>query len=142
MSFSRVGCQLAVLLVPACLFIFGCVTVAQGFVKNYSGLLATRFLLSLAEANVSPDAITSFPCTPSTSRAKNATALNFSIRWYKRNEAQKRFTFFFCSTSLAGAFGGLLAYSISGLQGKAGLAGWRWVFIIGESIFSVTVAMD
>lgn len=32
--------------------------------------------------------------------------------WYKRGEAQKRFTFFFCSTSLAGAFGGLLASAI------------------------------
>lgn len=32
--------------------------------------------------------------------------------WYKRSEAQKRFTFFFASTSLAGAFGGLLASAI------------------------------
>ena len=32
--------------------------------------------------------------------------------WYKRGEAQKRFTFFFASTSLAGAFGGLLASAI------------------------------
>jgi len=64
-------------------------------------------------------------------------ALSFSIRWYKRSEAQKRFTFFFGSTSLAGAFGGLLAYGISGLDRKGGLASWRWVFIIGLSIFSL-----
>lgn len=62
-----------------------------------------------------------------------------SIRWYKRGEAQKRFTFFFGSTSLAGAFGGLLAYAISKLQGKGGLASWRWVFIIGASVSPVTV---
>lgn len=56
------------------------------------------------------------------------------VRWYKRGEAQKRFTFFFCSTSLAGAFGGLLAYAISKLDGKAGLASWRWVFVVGVSV--------
>ena len=56
-------------------------------------------------------------------------------RWYKRSEAQKRFTFFFGSTSLGGAFGGLLAYAISKLDGTAGLASWRWVFIVGAFPF-------
>jgi hypothetical protein len=32
--------------------------------------------------------------------------------WYKRSEAQKRYSLFFSSTSLAGAFGGLLASAI------------------------------
>jgi len=36
------------------MFVFGCVTIAQGFVKDYAGLLATRFLLGFAEANVIP----------------------------------------------------------------------------------------
>ena len=36
------------------MMVFGCVTIAQGFVKNYSGLLATRFLLGLTEASVAP----------------------------------------------------------------------------------------
>jgi len=36
------------------MFVFGCVTIAQGFVKNYSGLLVARFFLGLAEANVVP----------------------------------------------------------------------------------------
>ena len=65
----------------------------------------------------------------------------FFVRWYKRSEAQKRFTFLFCSTSLAGAFGGLLAYGISKLDGKAGLASWRWVFIVGGSIFPLPVVV-
>lgn len=67
------------------------------------------------------------------------TILSFAIRWYKRDEAQKRFTFFFCSTSLAGAFGGLLAYAISKLDGKAGFASWRWVFVIGAPIHTFPV---
>ena len=62
-------------------------------------------------------------------------------RWYKREEAQKRFTLLFCSTGLAGAFGGLLAYAISKLDGKAGLPSWRWVFVIGASVFSLHVVV-
>ena len=67
---------------------------------------------------------------------------SLSIRWYKRSEAQKRFTAFFGSTSLAGAFGGLLAYAISKLDGRGGLASWRWVFIIGVSTFPPTLVLD
>lgn len=37
--------------------IFGCVAIAQGFVKNYHGLLATRFLLGVTEASVDPGCI-------------------------------------------------------------------------------------
>jgi len=58
-----------------------------------------------------------------------------AIRWYKRKEAQKRFTAFLASTSLASAFGGLFAYAISKLDGAAGLVSWRWVFVIGASLF-------
>ncbi|KAI5285523.1 hypothetical protein KEM54_000505 [Ascosphaera aggregata] len=50
--------------------------------------------------------------------------------WYSRAEAQKRFSFFFCSTTLAGAFGGFIASGIGRLQGARGYNGWRWVFII------------
>jgi len=83
----------------------------------------------------------SLPCTSSLSQTRGATVLRFSTRWYKRSEAQKRFTFFFCSTSLAGAFGGLLAYGISKLEGTAGLASWRWIFIIGVFVFPLPVLM-
>jgi MFS family permease len=117
------------------MFVFGCITIAQGFVKSYSGLLATRFFLGLAEASVFPGCFLPHCHVRLHLSFQRYTILSFSIRWYKRSEAQKRFTFFFGSTSLAGAFGGLLAYAISKLEGKAGLASWRWVFIIGASVF-------
>jgi len=66
---------------------------------------------------------------------RGTTTLSFAIRWYKREEAQKRFTAFLASTSLAAAFGGLFAYAVSKLDGAAGLASWRWVFIVGASLF-------
>lgn len=57
--------------------------------------------------------------------------------WYKRCEAQKRYSFFFNSTTLAGAFGGLLAAAIGKMDGLRGYKGWRWIFIIegGLTVF-------
>lgn len=51
------------------------------------------------------------------------------IQWYRRHEAQKRYSFFFSSTTLAGAFGGLLAAAIGKMDGLQGYAGWRWVML-------------
>lgn len=60
--------------------------------------------------------------------------------WYKRTEAQKRFTFFFSSATLAGAFGGLLASAIGKMHGMNGYKGWRWIFIL-EGVLTCVVAI-
>lgn len=60
--------------------------------------------------------------------------------WYKRNEAQRRFSFFFSSTTLAGAFGGLLASGLGQMSGLRGYHGWRWIFII-EGLITCVVAI-
>lgn len=60
--------------------------------------------------------------------------------WYKRSEAQKRFSFFFSSTTLAGAFGGILAYGLGQMEGIGGYRGWRWVFII-EGLMTCVVGI-
>jgi MFS family permease len=84
----------------------------QGIVKNYNGLLATRFFLGLFETGMFPG------------------CFYLIGMWYRRHEAQKRYSFFFSSTTLAGAFGGLLAAAIGKMSGTAGYAGWRWIFIL------------
>jgi MFS family permease len=50
--------------------------------------------------------------------------------WYKRNERQYRISLFFSCASLAGAFGGILAWGISHMRGVGGYGGWRWIFIL------------
>ena len=60
--------------------------------------------------------------------------------WYKRSEAQKRYSFFFSSTTLAGAFGGLLAAAIGKMEGVRGYSAWRWIFIL-EGLLTCVVAM-
>lgn len=81
----------------------------QGFVQNYSGLLATRFFLGVFETGMFPG------------------AFYLIGMWYRRHEAQKRYSFFFSSTTLAGAFGGLLASAIGKMDGVRGYMGWRWI---------------
>ncbi len=57
----------------------------------------------------------------------------------KRSEAQRRYSFFFSSTTLAGAFGGLLASAIGKMDGLRGYKGWRWIFIL-EGVLTCVVA--
>ncbi|CAG9952820.1 unnamed protein product [Clonostachys rosea f. rosea IK726] len=104
------------------MFGFGLVTLLQGLVKNYSGLLATRFFLGVFETGMFPG------------------AFYLIGMWYKRSEAQRRYSFFFNSTTLAGAFGGLLAAAIGKMDGLRGYKGWRWIFIL-EGALTVIVAI-
>lgn len=60
--------------------------------------------------------------------------------FYKRLEAQKRFSFFFNAASLAGAFGGLLDSAIGKMEGSRNYSAWRWISILEgilTCIFSV-----
>jgi MFS family permease len=50
--------------------------------------------------------------------------------WYKRNERQYRISLFFSCASLAGAFGGILAWGIAHMRNVGGYSGWRWIFIL------------
>lgn len=99
-----------------CLLCFGGVSIGQGFVKNYHQLIVTRVLLGLLETAMFPSCFYLLAC------------------WYTRAEAQKRYSFFFSSTALAGAFGGLIAYGVHRFSGRFGIEGWRWIFIVEGSI--------
>ncbi|KAH7324162.1 putative allantoate permease [Stachybotrys elegans] len=104
-----------------CILGFGVVMLCQGFVKNFGGLVTTRFFLGLFEAGIFPGSF---------------YLISF---WYKREEAQERFTFYFCSVIVASAFGGLLASGIAEMDGLGGLSNWRWIFIL-EGILTIVVA--
>jgi MFS family permease len=47
---------------------------------------------------------------------------------------------FYVAASLAGAFSGLLAFGIEKLDGRAGLTGWQWIFLI-EGLVPVALAL-
>lgn len=50
--------------------------------------------------------------------------------WYKKDEAQRRFSFFVSAATFAGAFGSLLATAIGHMDGIRGYHAWRWIFIL------------
>ncbi|KAL9624472.1 MAG: hypothetical protein Q9160_001435 [Pyrenula sp. 1 TL-2023] len=104
-----------------CMFLFGLVTICQGLVQNFSGLVATRFFLGLAETGMFPG------------------CFYLIGMWYRRAEAQKRYSFFFSSTTLAGAFGGLLASAIGKMDHMQSYRGWRWVFIL-EGVLTCVIS--
>lgn len=105
-----------------CTIGFGIVMLAQGFIQNYSGLLATRFLLGFFEAGIFPG------------------SFYLISYWYRQEESQKRFTLYFSSVILASAFSGLLASAIAKLDGVRSLSNWRWIFIL-EGILTAVVGI-
>jgi MFS family permease len=97
--------------------------IGQGFVKNYSGLLATRVFLGVFEGGLYP-------------------GVNYYItQWYCRHECGFRMALFFSAATLAGAFGGILARGIAEMSGIGGLSAWSWIFIL-EGLLSILVSFS
>ncbi|KAJ5290761.1 hypothetical protein N7478_000012 [Penicillium angulare] len=89
---------------------------------NFSGLMAARWFLGLAEAGLPPGISYYLSC------------------WYKRSEFGIRMAIFFSSAALAGSFGGLLAAAISKMDGVDDRPGWSWIFIL-EGLATVILGL-
>lgn len=50
--------------------------------------------------------------------------------WYTRKEQQLRYAFLQSGEVSVVALGGFLNYGLEHLDGKGGLAGWRWMFLV------------
>ncbi|KAK0472550.1 high-affinity nicotinic acid transporter [Armillaria novae-zelandiae] len=91
---------------------WGAVQLAMGFVPTWGYLVLCRTLLGVFEAGFFP-------------------ALVFiATTWYKRAEVQKKLAVLYMTSILAGGFSAILAYALNLLDGKGGLSGWSWIFII------------
>ncbi|KAI9813844.1 MAG: hypothetical protein M1827_003634 [Pycnora praestabilis] len=100
--------------------LWGIITVCQGLTQSYAGLVVCRVLLGTFEAGFFPGSI------------------YLISMYYKRHEFQRRYTVFFTSGLVAGAFGGLLAFALAKMKGLGGYNGWRWIFII-EGLFTIVL---
>lgn len=60
--------------------------------------------------------------------------------WYKRAEAQRRFSLFLNAVSIASAFGGLIASAIGKMDGVRDYSAWRWIFIL-EGLLTCVVSV-
>ncbi|CRK27232.1 hypothetical protein BN1723_006069 [Verticillium longisporum] len=107
---------------PTLCVAWGIVATLLGIVHNLAGFLSARFFLGVAEAGYFP-----------------AVAYILSM-YYKRDERQYRISLFFSAASLAGAFGGILAYGIGRMRGVVWENSWRWIFIL-EGIATVVIGV-
>jgi hypothetical protein len=59
--------------------------------------------------------------------------------WYRREELAKRSCIFHTSGAIASMFSGYLMAGVYRLDGKGGLRGWQWLFVV-DGIISLPIA--
>ncbi|EPT05466.1 hypothetical protein FOMPIDRAFT_1044801 [Fomitopsis schrenkii] len=116
--------------IPLTEVVWSVLTMTFASSKNFTTLVAIRFfvgklstLLSLAESSFYP-------------------AMQYVLgSWYKPDELGKRASIIQMAGAVGPMVGGFLqAAAYDGLNGKYGLAGWRWLFII-DGITTVPIAL-
>lgn len=90
------------------MLVWGAIMMAMAAVQSAAGLLAARFFLGVAECGLFPGSV------------------YLLSLWYTRDELAFRNGLFFSTATMAGAFGGVLAYGIAQMEGVSGLHGeWK-----------------
>lgn len=114
----QLPCTLAVRFVgprlwfAAITFAFGLLTLCTAFIHTWRQMIALRVLLGIAMSGIYP-------------------GLTYMIStWYMREEQQLRFAFLQAAEVSVLATGNLLNFGLNHLNGRAGLAGWRWMYLI------------
>ncbi|KAH9963862.1 MFS general substrate transporter [Russula dissimulans] len=107
--------------IPTIMVAWGTIMTLMCLVNSYKGLIIARAFLGLAEGGLFPG------------------VTYYISLWYPRQMQAKRVAIFFSAATVAGAFGGILAYGVEHLEGKAGLHGWQWIFLI-EGLVTIVIA--
>lgn len=93
-------------------FLFGLLTLCTAFIHTWGQMIALRVLLGISMSGIYP-------------------GLTYLIStWYPRREQQLRFAFLQSGEVLVFATGNIVNYGLNHLNGKAGLAGWRWMYLV------------
>ena len=93
-------------------FAFGLITICTAFVRTWKEMIALRVLLGIAMSGIYP-------------------GLTYLIStWYTRSEQQLRFAYLQSGEVIVLATGGIVNYGLNYLDGRADLAGWRWMFLV------------
>ncbi|KAL4258768.1 MFS transporter superfamily protein [Pleurotus pulmonarius] len=109
-------------LLAFCAVSWGIVQLCMAFVSTWGYLLLCRILLGVLEG----------PFLPS--------FVFITTTWYTRYELQKRIAGFAVISLLASGFSPILAYSLSLLDGRGGLAGWSWIFLV-EGLITIALGL-
>lgn len=92
--------------------LWGTVSACTAAVQSYHGLLAQRIVLGMTEAVFFPG------------------ILYYLSAWYTKTELGKRYAALFMFQMIGSAFGGFIAAGCLTLDGRYGIRGWRWLFIV------------
>ncbi|KAH8180277.1 major facilitator superfamily protein [Sarocladium implicatum] len=92
--------------------IWGVVSTCTAAVKSYEALLVVRVFLGVTEAVFFPGVI------------------YYLSAWYPKQRLGKRLALLFVFQMVGNAFGGFVAAACLTLDGKHGIEGWRWLFIV------------
>lgn len=112
---------------PVIMCCWGVVSACSGAVQNYQGMICLRFCLGFVEAPFFRKRYFFLPYV-FISDLHTAGSLFLFSSWYTKKELAKRISILYAAGQMAGAFGGLLGSAImGGMDGKAGLAAWRWL---------------
>lgn len=107
---------------PCLMFAWGLVTLCQMFITSRSSFYATRFLLATFEAGFIPG------------------AAFYLGQFYTRGEMALRYALLWSANSIAGALAGVLALGLLSLDGRGGLEGWQWLWLI-EGVLTCAIAI-
>lgn len=103
--------------IGTCVVLWGLTSALTGVTRNFAGIVACRVFIGLPEAAFYPG------------------AMYLLSRWYTRKELAFRSAILYSGLLLSNAFGSLIAAGILGnMQGKLGIAAWRWLFYIEGAI--------
>jgi len=91
---------------------WGLLSSAMMFVRGEASFYALRFLLGAAEAGFFPGIIL------------------YLTRWFPSAERARAVAWFMTATALAGVLGGPLSGALLALDGRGGLGGWQWLFLL------------
>ncbi|KAH1549021.1 hypothetical protein KXX57_001145 [Aspergillus fumigatus] len=91
---------------------WGACTMGLGGTHNFAQVTGIRFLLGVMEAGLFPGLV------------------YYLTFWYRHSERSIRVALILASATLAGAFGGAIAYGVGHMNQVHGLSAWRWLFII------------
>jgi ACS family tartrate transporter-like MFS transporter len=94
------------------MIVWGLVSMAMMFIKTVPMFYAMRFLLGAAEAGFFPGVIL------------------YLTYWYPAKERARTIALFATGGVVAGIVGSPVSGAILGLDGRGGLAGWQWLFLL------------
>ncbi|KAJ4417039.1 hypothetical protein N0V82_006393 [Gnomoniopsis sp. IMI 355080] len=111
------------LLLPGLELLWAGLTIGTYAVKDVNQLYPIRFFVGFLEAST-------------------FVGIQYVLgSWYKKTELGKRTAIFACAAYVGSMISGYLQSAVlAGLDGKNGLAAWRWVFII-DGIITIAVAI-